>query len=456
MAGARVMIFTSTSPANRRWTVTTRPDDGGARKMFDEEPLDRFQQRALAQAGRMRFDPYLVNEAIATLTGSFGAEWVANEADTQQLGTPWPFRRHPVGGMIDALGEDSIAAALELAHYLKVAANSHAFPTLIAQIKEGDKTHYRHTRLQLAFHSRFVLLADEPPTLEPNADGGRVADIELHRSDQRYLVECYAPQVDDSASDEVHWLTKQTIDALGELDGAFSVAIQLLSIPRVSERKQLCRQITQTAKRLGSVHWRGGLPLPSELIELPIACVSVSRTLRGRHKGRPLLFTHPSFPDLGDPNQVLMSEEAPAKAVRAVSATALRGTPVDNVAVWLPVRPAGPPESVDEHILRLVPRMRRKLAQTRSRDARRVMIVETWMADSQFTLSEDARTQVERAIFGAHSDVAGILLVRRHFDRDVKRHTYRMRPFVHTELGDFPIPDLVSLEYTLRIPELLP
>ena len=42
--------------------------------MFEEEPFDRFRQRALALARQMRFDPFLVNEAIATLTGSLGTE----------------------------------------------------------------------------------------------------------------------------------------------------------------------------------------------------------------------------------------------------------------------------------------------------------------------------------------------------------------------------------------------
>ncbi len=91
--------------------------------MFEEEPLDRFRQRALTLASRMRFDPFLVNEAIATLTCSLGTEWVANEADTQQRGTPWPFRDHPVGQMIHVAGERSVAEALELAHYLKTAAS---------------------------------------------------------------------------------------------------------------------------------------------------------------------------------------------------------------------------------------------------------------------------------------------------------------------------------------------
>ena len=54
--------------------------------MFEEGPLDRFRQRALALASQMLFDPFLVNEAIATLTGSLGTEWVACRADTPTAG----------------------------------------------------------------------------------------------------------------------------------------------------------------------------------------------------------------------------------------------------------------------------------------------------------------------------------------------------------------------------------
>ena len=61
--------------------------------MFEEEPLDRFRQRALALAGRMRFDPFLVKEAISTLTCSLGTEWVVGEAGTQQRGITAPWSR---------------------------------------------------------------------------------------------------------------------------------------------------------------------------------------------------------------------------------------------------------------------------------------------------------------------------------------------------------------------------
>ena len=122
--------------------------------MFEEEPLDRFRQRALALASRMRFDPLLVNEAIAILTGSLGTEWVVCRADTQQRGTPWPFRDHPVGQMIHVAGENQVAAALELAHYLKTAASSPSFPTVVARIKARDETQYKAyaapTRLSLS------------------------------------------------------------------------------------------------------------------------------------------------------------------------------------------------------------------------------------------------------------------------------------------------------------------
>ena len=423
--------------------------------MFEEEPLDRFRQRALALASRMRFDPFLVNEAIATLTCSLGTEWVTGEADTQQRGTPWPFRDHAVGEMIHVAGESSVAEALELAHYLKTAASSQAFPTLVAGIKARDNAQYRHTLLQLAFHDRFALLADDPPILEPPTDGGRVADIQFRRLDQPYLVECYARSVPTSASDEVHWLMVKAMNAINDLKGVFSIAIQLHSFPKAAERKELHRQIVAAAKRLDAGCWRGGARPPSEMIESNAARISVSKLRPSRLGWRSLPWVHPSFPDLGNPDRLIVGTEVPERAIRGLNPTAMRGTLVGHVAVWLPAGQVGVPETVDEQVLQLVGKMRTKLAQTRSRDAHRVLIVDTWTAHSRFRLSEEAEAKVKRAIFGGHSNVAGVLLVTRHFDEHVKRHRYQMKPLANVVLGGSPIVDLVALESELTVPEVL-
>ena len=423
--------------------------------MFEEEPLDRFRQRAHARANRMRFDPFLVNEAIATLTCCLGTEWVVGEADTQQRGTPWPFRDHPLGQMIHVAGENQVAAALELAHYLKMAASSQAFRTLIAQIKAREKAQYRHTLLQLAFHGRFALLADRPPILEPRADGGRVADIQLHRLDRRYLVECYAPDAPAPASDQVHWLTVKTLNVIADLEGVFSIAIQFRSLPTAAERKTLHARIVATAKQLDLVDWLGGMPPPSEMIESDVARVSVSRTRPSPLRERARASLHPSFPRLGDPHRFVGTSKVPKSAIKGLDPTAIQAPRLSHVAVWLPADHAGLPESVDEHVLKLVPKMRDKLTQARSRDAHRVLIVDTWTAHSRFSLSEEAQAKVKRAIFGGHSNVAGVLLVTRHFDNHVKRHRYQMKPLVNFVLGGSPIVDLVALESTLTLPEVL-
>ena len=424
-------------------------------QMFEEESLDRFRQRALALASQMRFDPFLVNEAIAALTGSLGREWVAGEADTQQRGTPWPFRDHPVGQMIHVASESSVAEALELAHYLKTAASSRAFSTLVTRIKARDDTQYRHTLLQLAFHERLALLADDHPVLEPPADGGRVADIQFRRFDQLYLVECYARSVRNTASDEAEWLTMKTLNAIKDLDGVFSIAIQLHSIPTAAERKTLHRQIVVAAKRLNAVRWRtGGWP-PSEMIEAANARISVSQTRPSPLRGRSLLCVHRSFPDLGDPDRFIVAEKVPWRAIRGLNPSATRGTRLDHVAIWLPGGQPGLPLSVDEHVFTLARKMRTKLAQTRSRDAHRVLIVDTWTAHSQLELSDDAQAQVKRTIFDGHSNVAGVLLVTRHFDKNVKRYKYQMKPLANAKMGGFPIVDLVAIETDLAVPQLL-
>ncbi len=423
--------------------------------MFDEDPLDRFRRRALALARQMRFDPFLVNEAIATLTGSLGPEWVVCRADTKQRGTPWPFRDHPVGQMIHVAGESQVAAALELAHYLKTAAGSPSFATVVAQIKARDETQYRHTLLQLAFRYRFALLADEPPILEPLVEGGRVSDIQFHRLDRPYVVECYAPDTSAPESDEVHWLTVKTLDAIAHLDGVFSIAVQFHALPTAAERKRLHARVVATANELDLVDWHYGMPPPSEMIELDVARVSVSRTLPGRPGGQAQLSLHPSLPDLGDPHRFVGTSKVPMSALKGLDPTAIQAPRLSHVVVWLPGDHARLSEYVDKQVLRLVRKLKRKLGQTRSGNAHRVLVVETWTAHSRFRLSEEAQARVEHAIFDGHSNVAGVLLVTRYFDQHLKRHRYQMRPLVNVAVGGSPIVDLRAHETSLTVPPVL-
>lgn len=419
--------------------------------MFEEEPLDRFRHRALALASRMRFDPFLVNEAIAILTCSLEMEWVIDQAVTHRRGVPLPFLNHPVGEMVHIAGENQAAAALELAQYLKKVSNSRAFATVVA----GIKAQYRQTLLQLAFHYRIALIADGQPILEPPVDDGRMADIQFQRSNQIYVVECYAPGVRNRTLDEVQWLTSQTMKPIRELEGILSIGIQLHSLPTAAERKELVRQITNIAKRLDRVDWRGDGPPPTEIIASDFACVSVSRTIAGRPGGQAHAVLHPSFPNLGRPDQLSIFKQVPRSEVTQLDLTAIQAAPLDHVAVWLPDEHSGLPDVIDEQVHQLVPKLKRKLAQIRSKNAYRILIVDTWTAGSRFRLSEDAQAKVEQALFGVHSNVAGVLLVTRHFDKEIKRHRYQIRPLVNIELGGSPIVDLVEVETKLTVPEVL-
>ena len=357
--------------------------------------------------------------------------------------------------MIHVAGENQVAAALELAHYLKMAASSPSFATVVAQIKARDETQYRHALLQLAFHYRFASLADELPILEPLVEGGRVSDIQFHRLDRHYVVECYAPDTSAPASDEVHWLTVKALNEIAHLEGVFSIAIQFHALPTAAERKRLHARIVATANELNLADWHGSMPPPSEMIESDVARVSVSRTIPGRPGGQAVLALHPSLPDLGDPHRFVGTSKVPKSALKGLDPTAIRAPRLSHVAVWFPGDHAGLPEYVDERVLRLVRKLKRKLAQTRSGKAHRVLVVDTRTAGSRSRLSEEAQGRVERALFGGHSNVAGVLLVTRHFDEHLKRHRYQMRPLVNVVVGGSPIVDVVALESELTIPELL-
>ena len=286
-------------------------------------------------------------------------------------------------------------------------------------------------------------------------EGGRVSDIEFHRLHRNYVVECYAPDTSAPASDEVHWLTVKTLNVIAHLEGVFSIAIQLHSLPTAAERKRLHARIVATANELDLVDWHGGMPPPSEMIESDIARVSVSRTLPSRLGEQARASLHPPFPLLGDPHRFVGTSMVPKSALKGLDPTAIQAPRLSHVAVWLPADHAGLPEYVDEQVLRLVRKLKQKLGQTRSRNAHRVLVVDTWTAGSRFRLSEKAQARVEHALFGGHSNVAGVLLVTRHFDEHVKRHRYQMRPLVNVVVGGSPVLGLRAHERTLTVPPVL-
>lgn len=417
-------------------------------KIYQEAPLDRFRQRALLLAARLHFDPGLVNEAIAVLVNSFGEDWMVSKADSTLRGVPLPFRDHPIGGMVHTPGEIQVLEALELATYLKAAARSESFSAIIA----GLKAHYRSTLLQMAFAYRVGRMTGVAPALEPSAEDGRLGDMEFTFAGQAYLVECYAPGTRSRALDEVLWLAFKAMSVVEDKRGTFSVAIQVLQLPKAQERKDLQTRIALAVRELDAIAWDGtGWP-PSTLLETQVARVSVARTLASE-PGQPAnLVTHPAFPSLRDPDQFVVMKRVPKSEINRLELETLPTRSRDHVAVWLPQGHYGLPDYVDDEVLKLIPKLKSKLPQTRSPDRHRILIVDTWTALGRYRISSTTEERVRGALFREHRDVSGVLMVTRRFDKTVQRHRYDLRPFLNQDVGAKPIEGLVKQETEMLIP----
>jgi hypothetical protein len=197
--------------------------------------FDLCRIRALSYAERLRFSPDLVNEAVGTLSAVFPGDWLEQVTEGRTRGSPFPFRVHPIGEALHACTETQVVALLELVEYLKFAAPSTAFPSVVDNLK----AHYGSTLLQLAFAYRFDCAGATDVTLEPPVAGGRVGDIAFAVDKQGYVAECYIPgaAVVGNSRAEVQWLTQQAFEAIKNDNLIFpSLSTSMRHSPRPGER----------------------------------------------------------------------------------------------------------------------------------------------------------------------------------------------------------------------------
>jgi len=393
--------------------------------VFREEPIERFRQRALLAARRLAFDPALVNEAVATLVACFGTAWLEEVTGRPMRGASLPFRDHPIGGILHTAGDVQIAEALELAAYLKAASESAAFKTIV----DGLKAQYRPTLLQLAFHYRISLMADEPPDLEPAAEGGRLADIAFSHKGQAYLVECYAPGTRSHELDEVHWLLTKGMEAIGAASGYYTVSICLSALPTAAERKDVQKAIASAVASLEDM--ASATRASDALIERSPATVSVVRSAGPLPPAPGPPLRHRDFPGTGGPHMRNYLKEVLRSQVTSLGGAPTGGTVRHEVAVWLPDEHTASEPVTDDDLESLVPKLKKKLAQTKRAGDRRILVVDTWIARPGDGFTPEAQAAAESALFEQHADVTGVLLVSRTYDDAAHRHRYYITPLVN-------------------------
>lgn len=177
------------------------------------DDLDLYRARGILLAPRMRVDPLSINESVGVLVGSFGGDQLREIVGGEDRASPYHLVSHPVGSAIRAPHEDGIARVLEITEYLKFAAASPEFATLVS----GLRYQFEATRLQLAMGVRLNRAGATRVEFEPPVLGGRRGDISFIHDDYGYIAECFVPGLVNHRGNEVEWLTKQVMEGATRL-----------------------------------------------------------------------------------------------------------------------------------------------------------------------------------------------------------------------------------------------
>ena len=156
------------------------------------------------------------------------------------------------------------------------------------------------------------------------------------------------------------------------------------------------------------------------------------------------LMLHPDFPRLPKrASQFARSAIGTREALNVVNPR-LESPTHSCVVIWTDeasteYRSSPDPEAAFKRAVRKV---KRKVAQTRSEErARRVVVVDTWVTEHLDRLALDPDAYIMGQVLFQHSGATSVLFVRRTWDREVQRYRYMYRLFAAGE--DTSAPSLV-------------
>lgn len=364
--------------------------------------------------------------------------------------SPYHLVSHPVGSAIRAPHEDGIARVLEITEYLKFAAASPEFATLVS----GLRYQFETTRLQLAMGVRLNRAGATRVEFEPPVLGGRRGDISFIHDDYGYIAECFVPGLVNHRGNEVEWLTKQVMEGLPR-DFPIAVGVRLEWLPKADERKKIVRTIHALASDIVNSDAADG-GRGSRIATLQGAVVSVCRTVTVG-PAEPFAFrSHPAFESFTEPDVVVGARLAPKAAVFRTENPSYEGDGGHNIAVWLPHEYSGFPVDLAPTLEHLTPKLKRKLAQTKHPvHPGRVLFVEHWLEGHMDRASEEDLAKMSRALFDDHKGIEGVVLCGRSFDSNLFRMKYAFRPLYPPGAnGRFEslIDEMIRLEEEVFIP----
>jgi hypothetical protein len=394
----------------------------------------RFQERGHHRASALRYAPELINEAVAALDMLF-QPWLDAPETPQALG-PWRLEGNELKHARAVGGDPQLLELLELVHYLK-SLGSHVEKGVL----DGLKADYPHTFLQLAFAHRFRVVGATDLVLEPPVSVGR-GDIAFTFDGRPYVVECYVPDrpTRGGPEEELRLLLRSLLDLCKERRARLSIGIRLLVPLTVAGRRFVWSSVLRAMASGKPEFFRSRDLLMSVA---PIALDSDDLPVHAEVATKP------------EPDIRGAANLAPKDRVFAHDWTGSDVIRASQIGIWR--HETSRPEQVKAAAVgalgRLMKRAAKKLAQAKRADnARRVMIVQSWVAGSFSGLSTDeiAASAAASGMLG-RSNVEGLLFVARH--QGETRHRYGMHPISSTSEGS--VLDVVARsEPTLHVPPL--
>jgi len=387
------------------------------------DPFYNWRLRAAAATGVLHYSADLVNEAAGIVSVVFGREWLASVAEAPDHSSVFHLGRHPLGHALTAGGESQVVDVLELAGYLKTASRLPGFHKMVTDLK----SQFRQTLLPLALAHRLGLVGSLGLALEPAASGGRLADLGLSWNGQDYLIECYRPTVAGQPEEHTGRLLMGILGEFSIEERPFAVAVQLRRPLDHQVRKAVLRAVAQAKRDLEARAFREAL-----LIDNPSALISIAPTEIAPAGQDSVLVLHPGFPRLPNRRSQFARAAIGTRDALNVVNPKLESPTHSCVAVWTHEADAADPLYPDPEAAfkRVVRKVNRKMAQTRSEQgARRLVVVDTWVTDQLDRLRLDAGDYVHAQVLSQRRGPTSVLFVRRAWDRRMQRSRYSYRLF---------------------------
>ena len=384
-----------------------------------ESPLNFARLRALSFAPMLGAGERTVNEAFGVISNVFGVEWLNAAAKDISPGQALPFARHPIGRLVATAGLPQVAELVELGGYLAQL----AYVPGIEQVITSLKSAYPQSLFQLAFASLCMRAGAQILRLEPEAAGGRLADLDVVVDGQRAHAECFRPTYETRDPGDVHRLAQQALEETADIPAVVSVAIQMHTEVTAVVRRQVVRAVRRLIKEFSESSRNGG-GVACRVEREALATISVCRSTTAPPGDQSRLVTAPGFL-LPAQEATVFIRRAMARAsdIAGIGGMAIGHETGSHVALWLSADGTSYDHALRENALdvelqRIGRKIERKVAQTRGVDGDalpgwRIIAVDASVTGRLHAASVDQIARLRGKVVEAHNGIAALLMMQR-------------------------------------------